>query len=161
MPELPPRASLSFCIELSLITILIFIASSSTQGWLGTVGCAVRSCSLTRGPGRRSYPFLSSCHHLLMSPPPLFHICCCFPILFFQTAGVRGTITRYVMTVPTPSTTYHFYELDVATVDQDWLERKERRREWVDYAEAVRRVEWKSELAQGLRASSLAPARSR
>jgi len=79
----------------------------------------------------------------------------------FQTAGVRGTISRYVTTIPTPSTTYHFYELDVATVDQDWLERKERRREWVDYAEAVRRVEWKSELAQGLRSSSLAPTRSR
>jgi hypothetical protein len=84
-----------------------------------------------------------------------------FPASVFQTAGVRGTISRHVVTIPTPSTTYHFYELDVAAMEQDWLERKERRREWVDYAEAVRRVEWKSELAQGLRLSSLAPGRSR
>lgn len=72
------------------------------------------------------------------------------------TAGVRGTITRYVITIPSPSATYHFYELDVAALDQDWLERNERRREWVDYAEAVKRLEWKAELAQGLRSSSLA-----
>ncbi|GLB40255.1 putative NUDIX domain containing protein [Lyophyllum shimeji] len=75
-----------------------------------------------------------------------------------EEAGVRGTITRFVITIPTPSTTYHFYELDVAALEQDWLERNERRREWVDYAEAVRRLEWKSELAQGLKLSSLAPA---
>lgn len=73
-----------------------------------------------------------------------------------QTAGVRGTITRYVTTIPTPSTTYHFYELDVIGLDQDWLERHERKREWVDYAEAIKRLEWKAELAQGLKSSSLA-----
>ncbi|EDR10081.1 uncharacterized protein LACBIDRAFT_318045 [Laccaria bicolor S238N-H82] len=73
-----------------------------------------------------------------------------------EEAGVRGTITRYVTTIPTPSATYHFYELDVAVLEPDWLERKERRREWVDYHEAVRRLEWKAELAQGLRSSSLA-----
>jgi len=64
-----------------------------------------------------------------------------------------------VTTIPSPSATYHFYELDVAGLDQDWLEREERRREWVDYSEAVRRLEWKTELAQGLRSSSLATAR--
>jgi diphosphoinositol-polyphosphate diphosphatase len=73
-----------------------------------------------------------------------------------KTAGVRGTITRYVITIPTPAATYHFYELDVVGLDQDWLERHERKREWVDYAEAVKRLEWKSELAQGLKSSSLA-----
>lgn len=73
-----------------------------------------------------------------------------------KTAGVRGTITRYVITIPTPAATYHFYELDVVGLDQDWLERHERKREWVDYAEAVRRLEWKTELAQGLKLSSLA-----
>jgi len=73
-----------------------------------------------------------------------------------QTAGVRGTITRYVTTIPTPSATYHFYELDVVGLDHDWLERKERKREWVDYNEAVKRLEWKTELAQGLKKSSLA-----
>ncbi|KAG6840579.1 hypothetical protein C0991_005719 [Blastosporella zonata] len=77
-----------------------------------------------------------------------------------HTSGVRGTITRFVITIPTPATTYHFYELDVAALDQDWLERNERRREWVDYAEACKRLEWKSELSQGLKLSSLAPARS-
>ncbi|KAF7312477.1 Zinc/iron permease [Mycena indigotica] len=58
-----------------------------------------------------------------------------------------------------PSTIYHFYELDVASLEQDWLESSERRREWVDYAEAVRRLEWKPELANGLRLCSLAPTR--
>jgi diphosphoinositol-polyphosphate diphosphatase len=72
---------------------------------------------------------------------------------------VRGTITRYVTTQQSPSTTYHFYELDVVSLDQDWLESNERRREWVDYAEAVRRLEWKAELAAGFRMSSLAPSR--
>ncbi|KAF8813185.1 hypothetical protein BYT27DRAFT_7131760, partial [Phlegmacium glaucopus] len=72
-----------------------------------------------------------------------------------EEAGVRGTITRFVTTIPTASATYHFYELDVASLDHDWLERNERRREWVDYAEALRRLSWKTELAQGLRASSL------
>jgi len=76
-----------------------------------------------------------------------------------EEAGVRGTIARFVVTIPSPSTTYHFYELDVTTLDQDWLESKERRREWVDYGEAIRRISWKQELAQGLMLSSLAPMR--
>jgi len=76
-----------------------------------------------------------------------------------EEAGVRGTITRFVTTIPSPSATYHFFELDVTTLDKDWLESKERRREWVDYAEAIRRVAWKQELAQGLMLSSLAPRR--
>jgi len=76
-----------------------------------------------------------------------------------EEAGVHGTITSYVTTIESPSTTYHFYELDVSTLDQDWLESKERRREWVDYPEAIRRISWKQELAQGLMMSSLAPRR--
>lgn len=74
-----------------------------------------------------------------------------------EEAGVRGTITSYVTTIESPSTTYHFYELDVSTLDQDWLESNERTREWVDYTEAVRRISWKKELAQGLSMSSLNP----
>ncbi|KAI0768160.1 NUDIX hydrolase domain-like protein [Trametes elegans] len=76
-----------------------------------------------------------------------------------EEAGVRGTITRFVTTIPSASSTYHFYELDVADLDHEWLESKERRREWVDYAEAARRLSWKAELAQGLSLSSLAPKR--
>ncbi|KAF8903632.1 NUDIX hydrolase domain-like protein [Mucidula mucida] len=76
-----------------------------------------------------------------------------------EEAGVRGTITRFVITIPTPSATYHFYELDVNSLEQEWMESHERRREWVDYAEAVRRLEWKKELSQGLKLSSLAPSR--
>jgi len=76
-----------------------------------------------------------------------------------EEAGVRGKITRYVTTISSPSNTYHFYELDVATLDQDWLEGHERRREWVDFAEAVKRISWKEELAQGLMLSTLAPRR--
>ena len=72
-------------------------------------------------------------------------------------AGVRGTITRFVTTIQGTTAVYHFYELDVADLDQDWLESKERRREWVDYPEAIRRLQWKAELAQGLSLSSLAP----
>ena len=74
-------------------------------------------------------------------------------------AGVRGTITRFVTTVPATASTYHFFELDVASLDAEWLESKERRREWVDYAEALQRISWKPELAQGLAMSSLAPRR--
>jgi len=138
-----------------LLTISSLFVSNSTERWLGTVRCAARGCCLARGFGRRSYPLF-----LFISSPPdsrllLFHS---LPLSILDSiAGVRGTITRYVTTIPTPSTTYHFYELDVATLDQDWLERHERRREWVDYAEAVRRLEWKAELAQGLRSSSLGP----
>ena len=78
---------------------------------------------------------------------------------FPLAAGVRGTITRFVTTIPSASSTYHFYELDVQGLDADWLESKERRREWVDYAEASRRLAWKAELVQGLSLSSLAPNR--
>jgi len=96
--------------------------------------------------------FLFPSPHLLIL---LFALSLCSFSLSLQTAGVRGTITRFVITIPTASATYHFYELDVASLDHDWLERNERRREWVDYAEALRRLTWKTELAQGLRASSL------
>jgi diphosphoinositol-polyphosphate diphosphatase len=61
-----------------------------------------------------------------------------------------------VITISTPSTTLHFYEMDVVGLDHDWLEAHQRRREWVDYAEAIRRLEWKAELAQALKSSSLA-----
>lgn len=73
------------------------------------------------------------------------------------TAGVRGKITRFVTTINSASSTYHFYELEVYTLDQEWLESKERQREWVDYGEALRRISWKKELAQGLMLSSMAP----
>jgi len=76
-----------------------------------------------------------------------------------EEAGVRGTITRFVTTIPTAACTYHFYELDVASLDADWLESKERRREWVDFTEAMQRVAWKPELGQALALSSLAPRR--
>ena len=99
-------------------------------------------------PSKKVLPFILS---VRASPDATF---CCG-----RTAGVRGTITRFVITIPTESTTYHFYELDVTTLDSDWLECKERKREWVDYAEAVRRLEWKKELSQGLQLSSLAPPR--
>lgn len=95
------------------------------------------------------FPYL-----LLPTFPPSAHT-----LFFCDTAGVRGTVTRFVTTIPSASTTYHFYELDVSSLDADWLEAKERRREWVDYAEAVRRISWKQELAQGLSLSSLAPRR--
>lgn len=64
-----------------------------------------------------------------------------------------------MVTIPSASSTYHFYELDVSGLDADWLEAKERTREWVDFAEAVNRVAWKPELAQGLMLCSLAPNR--
>ncbi|KIY42853.1 hypothetical protein FISHEDRAFT_63129 [Fistulina hepatica ATCC 64428] len=76
-----------------------------------------------------------------------------------EEAGVHGTITRYVTTIPSESATYHFFELDVSTLDAVWMESHERRREWVDYAEAVKRLEWKPELSQGLKLSTLAPSR--
>jgi len=76
-----------------------------------------------------------------------------------EEAGVRGRISKYVTTVPTASVTFHFYELDVHSLDSQWLESHERRREWVDYAEAERRVAWKPELIYGLRLSTVAPGR--
>ncbi|KAH8118210.1 NUDIX hydrolase domain-like protein [Phellopilus nigrolimitatus] len=63
-----------------------------------------------------------------------------------EEAGVHGTITKYVTTINGATAT-------------EWLERGERRREWVDFAEAVRRLQWKPELSQGLMLSSLAPRR--
>lgn len=57
-------------------------------------------------------------------------------------------------------TTYHFYEMDVTSLDDQWMEAHERRREWVDYATALNRLKWKPELAQGLSLSSLAPSGS-
>jgi hypothetical protein len=102
-----------------------------------------------------------------LSPlPPSLPSAVCYPLCpparlrWFRTkptAGVRGTITRFVTTIASPASTYHFYELAVSGLDADWLECKERRREWVDYAEAMRRLAWKQELAQGLGLSSLAP----
>jgi len=74
-----------------------------------------------------------------------------------EEAGVRGTITRFVTTIPSPSTTYHFFEMDVNAVEPEWLESEERTREWVDFEEASNRVKWKPELAQGLALCSLAP----
>ena len=109
-------------------------------------------------------PPLSSHLILVLSPPspprsidPSIHL---LPMSTSRlAAGVRGRISRYVTTVPTASVTFHFYELDVVSLDNQWLESHERRREWVDYAEAERRVAWKPELSHGLRLSSLAPGR--
>ena len=148
---------------------LSIYTESSAQRRLGTDGWRAGGSSLARSLGRRSHPL-----SLYPSPPILTyplprrvvlapcnrHIALHHPCaLSLSTAGVRGSITRFVTTIPTASSTYHFYELDVAALDQDWLESGERRREWVDYAEAVRRVSWKTELAQGLMLSSLAPRR--
>jgi diphosphoinositol-polyphosphate diphosphatase len=47
--------------------------------------------------------------------------------------------------------------MDVTSLDDQWMEAHERRREWVDYATALNRLKWKPELAQGLSLSSLAP----
>ena len=58
-------------------------------------------------------------------------------------------------TIQSPATTYHFFELDVLSLDADWPEAKERAREWVDFPEALRRMAWKQELAQGLALCSL------
>ncbi|KAG9014018.1 hypothetical protein FRB94_000215 [Tulasnella sp. JGI-2019a] len=76
-----------------------------------------------------------------------------------EEAGVRGTISRFVVTIPLPNTIYHVYEMEVTTVEDDWLERKERTREWMDFSEAARRLAWKPELLQGLMLSTLAPKR--
>ncbi|KAG8811667.1 hypothetical protein FRC19_003666, partial [Serendipita sp. 401] len=73
--------------------------------------------------------------------------------------GVRGPISCYVTTIKGLTATYHVYELDVTTLEPTWLEAAERSREWVDYAEAVRRLQWKPELLQALSMSSLAPRR--
>ena len=105
-------------------------------------------------PAPRPSPPASRSRDRATSPPP------CRPYAHAaRPAGVRGKITRFVTTIPSASSTYHFYELDVASLDTEWLESGERRREWVDYAEAHRRLSWKTELAQGLALSSLAPKR--
>jgi len=64
-----------------------------------------------------------------------------------------------VVTIPTASVTYHVYELDVSYLADEWLESKERNREWVDYNEAVKRLRWKPELVQSIMLSSVAPKR--
>lgn len=76
-----------------------------------------------------------------------------------EEAGVRGRVTCFVTTIKGVTATYHVYELDVTTLDDVWLEKEERAREWVDYSEAIRRLAWKPELAQALALSSLAPNR--
>lgn len=73
-----------------------------------------------------------------------------------EEAGVRGVITRFVVTIPTQSCTYHFFEMEVTQLEDDWLERKERTRAWVDIPEALQRLAWKPELAQGLMLSTIA-----
>lgn len=73
-----------------------------------------------------------------------------------NTAGVRGVISRYVTTLSTSTTTMHVYEMDVASLDDQWLEAHERRREWVDYPTALARLSWKPEFVQALNLSTLA-----
>ena len=68
-------------------------------------------------------------------------------------------MTCFVTTIKGATATYHVYELDVMTLETNWLEKDERSREWVDYGEALRRLAWKPELAQALALSSLAPKR--
>lgn len=110
---------------------------------------------LRERPGKKVESFVP----LNVPPHPDIPLTSLFPLLCSPIAGVRGTITRFVTTIPTAASTYHFYELDVASLDADWLESKERRREWVDFSEAMQRVAWKPELMQGLAMSSLAPRR--
>ncbi|KZT53505.1 hypothetical protein CALCODRAFT_440012 [Calocera cornea HHB12733] len=76
-----------------------------------------------------------------------------------EEAGVRGTITRYVTTFPSDQTIFHVYEMDVSSVDDQWMEGHERTREWVDLAEAYKRVQWKDELGQALLLCSINPKR--
>ena len=130
----------------------------STQRWLGVVGQDVGSSRVAGSSGRRSHPLF------LCPSPALLHIVpsalLCHAMTYARettTAGVRGTITKYITTINGTTATYHFYEMDVSAVDGEWLENKQRRREWVDYGEAIRRVQWKPELAQALMLSSLAP----
>ncbi|KAF8340590.1 NUDIX hydrolase domain-like protein [Cantharellus anzutake] len=73
-----------------------------------------------------------------------------------EEAGVRGVISRRVTTIQAPAAIYHVFELEVTNVEADWLEKGERRREWVDYATACSRLQWKPELLQGLMLSTLA-----
>ncbi|PVF98052.1 hypothetical protein CPB86DRAFT_705905 [Serendipita vermifera] len=73
-----------------------------------------------------------------------------------EEAGVCGRITCHVTTIKGSTANYHFYELDVTHLENTWMEKDERSREWVDYAEALRRLAWKPELAQALSMSSMA-----
>jgi diphosphoinositol-polyphosphate diphosphatase len=74
-------------------------------------------------------------------------------------AGVYGTITRFVVTIPSATATYHFFELDVTGLLENWPEGQDRRREWVDFPEALQRLTWKPELVQALCMASFAPPR--
>lgn len=78
---------------------------------------------------------------------------------FVVPAGVKGLVTCFVTTIQTTTAIYHVYELDVTSLEETWLESNERAREWVDYAEAIRRLQWKPELAQALSMCSVAPQR--
>ncbi|KZV97905.1 hypothetical protein EXIGLDRAFT_729422 [Exidia glandulosa HHB12029] len=71
----------------------------------------------------------------------------------YEEAGVMGTVTRFILTISTASTTYHVYELDVSSLAETWPEAHERRREWMLPAEAARRLAWKPELAQAFAAA--------
>jgi len=94
---------------------------------------------------------------------------CCKSILGLSTyplceiirvpAGVKGLVTCFVTTIQTTTAIYHVYELDVTSLEETWLESNERAREWVDYAEAIRRLQWKPELAQALSMCSVATQR--
>ncbi|KAG6884065.1 hypothetical protein C0993_001759 [Termitomyces sp. T159_Od127] len=114
----------------------------------------VIDCSWRLQPRKRPWKKVLPVRLYVSSSPDVF------PRSALPFPGVRGTITRFVITIQTPATTYHFYKMDVAALDSDWLEKKERRGEWVDYAEACGRLEWKSDLSQGLQFLSLAPSRS-
>ncbi|PAV16248.1 nudix family [Pyrrhoderma noxium] len=48
-----------------------------------------------------------------------------------EEAGVQGIVTRFVTTVNGTSATIHFYELDAQSLDDNWLEQHQRRREWM------------------------------
>ena len=74
-------------------------------------------------------------------------------------AGVHGEIQRFVTTIKGTTATYHFFELAVSRLDDDWLEKDARARKWVSFSDAVKLVAWKEELAQALHLSSLAPSR--
>jgi len=76
-----------------------------------------------------------------------------------EEAGVHGDISRFVTTIKGTTATYHFFELEVKRLDDDWLEKDARNRKWVTFADAVKLVAWKEELAQALYLSSLAPPR--
>jgi hypothetical protein len=133
---------------------------------MGGDGQGAGSRGVARSVGRRLTSFPPPAEprpDVSLSPPrPCLYLCPRLALRYAAAppaAGVRGTITRFVVTIPSASSTYHFYELDVSSLDTEWLESKERRREWVDFGEAVNRVSWKAELAQGLMLSSLAPKR--